>query len=793
MKSLGRHTTRSRWFWPIQIAVGVICISLAILIFFSPQIGPYALFFMAGIGLLILGAERIVSGIKAEKSRRKYRIINIAIGAAIIAFFLPGFIVPALVIKYLVLFLGFGLLANGALRIIDGLRKQKQKQEDALTFSSLGMGVIITAVAIAVLVLPQVGVAILILMTAVALAVSGIQVILAGIRGFRSRSDSIPLPNVADEDDEYRRQQQLINRNGKSIWKNGTWFNDDQGRYLLFRGVNFGSRTKLAPYLPIAPLETKNLSQLNLKEEIKSVKPELDRLRDVGFNIVRLLVSWKAIEPRPNTNLDELLPEGKQYLTYVKEIIDELYARNLYVFLDFHQDVAHEVYGGDGFPDWALAVDKEHKLPEPSNLRDKKWMIKYVTNKSLKKTLTSFWRNDLTNIEGENKLENFPVRTHLEKTIGQTARFFRLLNNGAGHPAILGIEPFNEPHPAGLPKEQFEGEFLVDYYRNVDSEIRKFDPDVFIFMEPRVDWTTPSSNEGDGTKKSKLDFKGSGPFSAKDSFNMGLVKNVMVNGEVKPIQLNTYLPKNLNSISTFARNGVLSVHYYDMMAIASSFANSYMKIPENMYRYKREWPLIFAELTNAAKERGLIPFLTEFGGFQEAEDVGEYLNLQYEQIEAHLLNATYWNYDLYHTSEGKDNWNLENYSLLGPNRTPRNLDVVARPYPMRSSAKPELLFFDIESKYATIILKGKVVDAPTVIYIPFNFHYAPEFTVWATTTDSSKQIEWDKDKQLLSWYPAKDKTENQIIIGKSRNLDTDALPKEAKSLASNTTLIGTFS
>ena len=81
---------------------------------------------------------------------------------------------------------------------------------------------------------------------------------------------------------------------------------------------------------------------------------------------------------------------------------------------------------------------------------------------------------------------------------------------------------------------------------------------------------------------------------------MGLVKNVMVNGEVKPIQLNTYLPKNLNSISTFARNGVLSVHYYDMIAIASSFANSYMKIPENMYRFKREWPLIFAELTNAA-------------------------------------------------------------------------------------------------------------------------------------------------------------------------------------------------
>jgi uncharacterized membrane protein HdeD (DUF308 family) len=784
MKSLGPPTTRRRWFWPIQIAVGIICISLSILIFFTPQIGSYALFFLAGTGLIVLGAERIVTGIRAQKSRRKYRLINIGIGAALIAYMLPGFIFPDLVIKYLVLFLGFGLLANGALRIIDGLKRQKQEQE-SLTFSSLGTGIIITAVAIAVLVFPRLGLAILIIMTAVALAVSGIHVIIAGIRGSRSRSDSsMTLSRTAAEGEEYQQKQQL-NRNGKSIWKNGSWFNDDQGRHLLFRGVNFASRTKLAPYLPIAPLETKNLSQLNLKEEIKSVEPELDRLKDLGFNIVRLLISWKAIEPRPNTNFDELLPEGKQYLTFVKEIIDELYARNLYVFLDFHQDIAHERYGGDGFPDWALATDIEHELPEASNLRDKKWMIKYVTNKSVKKTLTSFWRNDLTHIEGENKLEHFPVRTHLEKTIGQTAKFFRSLNNGKGHPAILGIEPFNEPNPAGLPKEQFEQEFLVDYYRNVDLEIRKFDPDVFIFMEPNVGWTIPSSN-GQDSDKSMLHLLSSGPFSAKDAFNMDLVENVMVKGKVDSKQLITFLPKNLSSVSTFARNGVLSVHYYDMMAIASSF----MKIPENMYAFKRQWPLIFAQLANAARERGLIPFLTEFGGSQEAEQVKEYLNLNFEQIEAHLLNSTLWNYDLYHTKEGKDNWNLENFSLLGPNRVPRNLDVVARPYPMRSSAEPVLLFFDIESKYATIILEGKVVEAPTVIYIPFKIHYAPEFTVWATT---SKQIEWDKDNQLLYWYPAKEQTLNQIIIGRGRNLDISILPKQAKDLASKVTLVGSFS
>lgn len=50
------------------------------------------------------------------------------------------------------------------------------------------------------------------------------------------------------------------------------------------------------------------------------------------------------------------------------------------------------------------------------------------------------------------------------------------------------------------------------------------------------------------------------------------------------------------------------------------------------------------------------------------------------------------------------------------NRKPRNIDVVARPYPMRGASEPILLFFDIDSKYASIILKGKVISKePTLL------------------------------------------------------------------------------
>ncbi len=769
--------SRFSWFGPFQVAVGSICLVLSVIVVFygaNTTAGAYIWLFLAGVGIMILGAERIASGILSKGIKRSSRLINIVVGAGLIIYIGSGFFFPEIATKWLVLFLAFGLLANGIIRIIGGLKK---KEEESYNFSSLATGVLITAISILVLTYPKFGLALLLVMTAIALAVSGIQIIIAGLNGMRrvtpyyeKQIGDIPSPKPGEPV-----QEDSIVRKG--IWKSGSWFRDDAKRYVLFRGVNFGSRSKLPPYLPIAPLEISDISKLDLKKEIESVKSELDLLKNLGFNIIRLLISWKAIEPRPNPNLDELLPEGRQYLSYMKEIIDELHLRNIYVILDFHQDIANEVYGGDGFPDWALVIDNEYERPKAAN-PDKKWQMKYMINKSLKQTFKSFWENKLTNLD--EGLENYPVRTHLEKTIGQTAKFFKSLNNGGGHPAILGVEPFNEPHPSTLPKKDFETKYLVDFYNNVNAEMSRVDENYFIFIEPRVDWTVSSGDSG-----MPMSY-GASPLAVKDSFNLDFIKKVMVDKKIDSRKITTYLPLDLSTISRFGNNGVLSFHYYDAMAVASSF----VKIPESMYTYKMQFPMIFAQLTEAAKTRGLIPFLTEFGAFQEAEQAREYLDLQFRQIEAFLLNSTLWNYDLYNTEEGKDNWNFENYSLLGPNRTSRNIDVVARPYPMRSSAEPALLFFDSDSKYACIILKGDVEsNEPTVVYVPYETHYSPKFTVWST----SSALKWDKENQLLYWYPAKDQPYNQLIIGKGTKLDIQLLPEQSKELAGKTTFTRTFS
>jgi hypothetical protein len=291
-----------------------------------------------------------------------------------------------------------------------------------------------------------------------------------------------------------------------------------------------------------------------------------------------------------------------------------------------------------------------------------------------------------------------------------------------------------------------------------------------------VDWTV-------STKENKKSAFG-GPVKFKNLFKLNLIRDVMVEGKMNPKIIRSHLPSDAHSLSSITQRGVFSFHYYDTMAIAGSF----LKVPENLYKIKREWPNIFAKLVESAVERNLIPFLTEFGGLQESEQIREYLDLNFIQIESFLINSTLWNYDLYNTEEGKDNWNLENYSILGPNRVPRNTDVIARPYPIRSSAEPRFLFFDIKTKYAAVILEGAVEDPnyPTMIYVPFKIHYLPELFVWAT----GDEIKWDKQNQVLYWYPNKDYTANALILGKDSAMDKNALPKMVNEAIGENNLFG---
>jgi hypothetical protein len=549
----------------------------------------------------------------------------------------------------------------------------------------------------------------------------------------------------------------------RDLVQEGDWFRDAQGRYVLFRGINLASRSKRPPYLPILPLHIRNIDPDVFRNELENVRPNLARLKSIGMNVVRLLVIWKALEPTVSPNSVSLMGPARTYLECLRQLIDELYYTNgMFVIIDFHQDLAHEIYGGDGFPDWALASDSLLRLQEPASLRDLRWGANYYhipwlermvcrcghTAPMVRHTLASFWKNRLFNEEQTEyervALEGERPRTHLERTIGQVAHFFQSLNEGAGHPAILGYEPFNEPHPVGLGKREFEKDILPVFYRNVADQVRRYDKRTFLFFEPRMDWITYNA---DGPEYQRLSFT---------------------------LRHESFLPSILNG-----DREVFSFHYYDPWLLTG------FPFAQKMSDTRKEWPDVFRNFRAVACARKAIPFLTEFGASQDwlkrDSDYGTVtraaMELQFQQIEAHLLNATYWNYELYNSEREKDNWNLENFSLLGPHRTERNIDIVARPYPMRSSAKPRRIFFDVLTKNACIALDGSTVSAPTIIFVPRATHYVGGFEVRATTPES---LAWNEDTQQLYWQPDRNHSHHQLVLSPPGLFNPSVLPEDCK-------------
>ena len=564
----------------------------------------------------------------------------------------------------------------------------------------------------------------------------------------------------------------------------GSWFKDSEGRYILFRGVNIGSQSKFAPlYLP---LQVSSFS--DVKTELEANSNSLTTLNQLGFNFVRLVIMWKGLEPTPDDGL------SKSYLKAIGEIIDALYQQGIFVLIDFHQDIASDHYGGDGFPDWAISVNSEFPYSHLPPAPNEHWQICYtappfsyllgiperrcadVTN-----TLQSFWKNNTTNAWWN--LQNFPAQSRLISAVTQTAAFFR------GNPAIIGFEPFNEPNSVGLGKRQFEENYLTPFYRQIDASLQTVDADRFLFIEPRTDWTIF-------------------PADLPEEMGWNAFADTLLNRFVsKPEQVRSYL--GLGSTNTFLAPGaadggnnhlVFSFHYYDPNTIKKAEAPWFLGGgADSMKGREMEWPGLFDAMIYGATNRGMIPFMTEFGAdaswSRYSTDLGEnvyhneeraYLDLGFQEIEKHCLNSSLWVYDFYTPST--EEWNGEKLSLRrgysalksepGKKRawSIRNPDIIARPYPMRSSAKPFLLNFDVGSTQAVIMLKGNPVKAPTVIYIPKDIQYPHQFEIHA----SSKQLAWDDKKQLLYWLPDTNESLHEIIIAPKGQFKPQLLPDEAK-------------
>ncbi len=135
---------------------------------------------------------------------------------------------------------------------------------------------------------------------------------------------------------------------------NGPWFTDNNGRVVFLRGVNLGGSTKIptrpdgSTYRSEGFSDHRNVSFVNRPFPLDRADEHYRRLRSWGFNCLRFLITWEAVEHAGPGIYDE------EYLDYLYQVVKKAGEHGFYVFIDPHQDVWSRFSGGDGAPGWTL-------------------------------------------------------------------------------------------------------------------------------------------------------------------------------------------------------------------------------------------------------------------------------------------------------------------------------------------------------------------------------------------------------------------------------------------------------
>ncbi|MEV6772920.1 cellulase family glycosylhydrolase [Nocardia sp. NPDC051030] len=233
----------------------------------------------------------------------------------------------------------------------------------------------------------------------------------------------------------------------------GSRFTDEYGRVVLLHGVN--NVDKDAPYIEPGDGFTLTADDAAL-------------LARHGFNTVRLGVSFDGLMPTRGV-------VDTAYLDRVASVVDTLAQYGIHTLLDNHQDGLSKIWGGNGFPEWALQS-------RPGALEPNLGFPLYYLMPSMNQGWDEVWNN------------NNGVLDHLGDALGALAA------KVGNRPGVLGIELLNEPwpgsaflscYPDGCPgfdvKYQAAMQKLTNAVR-ARSEVN-------VFWEPNVTWneTMPSN------------------------------------------------------------------------------------------------------------------------------------------------------------------------------------------------------------------------------------------------------------------------------------------------------------
>ncbi|RKP28942.1 glycoside hydrolase, partial [Metschnikowia bicuspidata] len=168
-----------------------------------------------------------------------------------------------------------------------------------------------------------------------------------------------PVAAATDKSQSVTRCRPLIFENGRLV--------APDGRAIVLKGINVDAAMKL-PATPSMPLYCGDATTANdlffdgdhvlfigRPFPLDEAESHLRRIKLWGFNTIRLLLTWEAIEHAGPGVYDE---EFVKYTLAVLRIVHRV--GGLYVFFDCHQDVWLRFCGGSGAPMWTLYAAGMH-------------------------------------------------------------------------------------------------------------------------------------------------------------------------------------------------------------------------------------------------------------------------------------------------------------------------------------------------------------------------------------------------------------------------------------------------
>ncbi|MFX1573566.1 MAG: cellulase family glycosylhydrolase [Promethearchaeota archaeon] len=245
------------------------------------------------------------------------------------------------------------------------------------------------------------------------------------------------------------------------------WFIDEEGRRLLLRGVNLGGSSKV-PFKPNGATHIKtdftdhrDISFVGRPFPLKEASDHFNRLKHWGFNCLRFLVTWEAIEHKGPKIYD------KEYLDYLEELLKIVESYKFYTFINPHQDVWSRMSGGDGAPGWtfekvgldfskfdeaeaAFVMQYRYKPEDVNSYPHLHWISNSLRFANGTMWTLFFGGNDfapICKVNGINARDY--LQNHYFNAIKQVA--IRVKDN----PFIIGFDTLNEPYQGWI-------EYLVD-------------------------------------------------------------------------------------------------------------------------------------------------------------------------------------------------------------------------------------------------------------------------------------------------------------------------------------------